>query len=196
MPHDQVGGQYPLHTAMTCLHSSSSVAIVKALLDHGANPNCEEGIPPVKFNENGLSVRRREEEEEQEGERLNSLGKGHGALNRVTFLVGAEDSTECEVQDGHSVFTGTTAQAPAAAAAVVDVLAGDNVGRPGYTPLHLLCYTETTSTTGSTPAPPTQQLVRVIIPNVLVQQVIVLLSRTVTCVCILHFRWQHYYWIW
>jgi hypothetical protein len=162
--------------AVTCLHSSSSVAIVKALLDYGANPNSEEGVPPVKLNENGLSVRRNGEEEE--GERLNSLDEGHGALNRVTFLVGTEDSTECKVKDGHSEFTGTTAQAPAAA--VVDVLAGDNVGRPGYTPLHLLCYTETTSTTGA-PAPAiTQQLVRINIqypqpsPNVFVQQVIIL----------------------
>ena len=141
---------------MTCLHSSSSLAIVKALLDHGANPNSEEGVPPVKLKENGLSLQERGEEEEEEGERLNSIDEGSGALNRVTFLVGAEDGTERD-KDGHSEFTSTTAPAPAEVV-VMNVLAGDNVGRPGYSPLHLLCSTETSSTTG-TPAA-AQQLVR------------------------------------
>lgn len=141
---------------MTCLYSSSSVAIVKALLDHGANPNSEEGVPPVRFKENGLSLQERGEEEE-EGEILNSREEeGSGALNRVTFLVGAEDSTERD-EDGHSEFTSTAAQAPAAAVPV-SALAGDNVGRPGYSPLHLLCSTETSNATG-TPAA-AQQLVR------------------------------------
>ena len=134
---------------MTCLHSSSSVAIVKALLDHRANPNSEEGVPPVKFKDNSLSIQR--EGEEEEGEKLNSGDKESGALNKVTFLVGAEDSTERE--DDHSEFTSTPPQAPAA----MSVLAGDNPGRPGYTPLHLLCSTETSSTTGT---PAAQQQVR------------------------------------
>ena len=150
----QVGGQYPLHTAVTFLHSSSSLAIVKALLDHGANPNSEEGVPPVKLKENGLSLQERGEGEEEEGERLNSIDEGSGALNRVTFLVGAEDGTEHD-EDGHSEFTSTPAPAEAV---VMNVLAGDNGGRSGYSPLHLLCSTETSSTTG-TPAA-TQQLVR------------------------------------
>ena len=148
---------------MTCLHSSNSLAIVKALLDHGANPNSEEGVPPVKLKENGLSLQERgegEEEEEEERERLNSIDEGSGALNRVTFLVGAEDGTERD-EDGHSEFTSTTAPAPAPAEAVVvmNVLAGDNVGGAGYSPLHLLCSTETSSTTTGTPAA-AQQLVR------------------------------------
>ena len=43
-----------------------------------------------------------------------------------------------------------------AANPVVSVLAGDNPGRPGYTPLHLLCSTETNTTT----TPAAQQVVR------------------------------------
>ena len=136
---------------VTCLHPSSSVAIVKALLDHGANPNSEEGVPPVKFKDNGHSIQRKgEEEEEEEGEKLNSGDEESRALNKVTFLVGAKDSTEHE--HGRLEFT-STPQTPAA----MSVLAGDNPGRPGYTPLHLLCSTETSSTTGT---PAAQQLVR------------------------------------
>ena len=145
----QVGGQYPLHTAVTCLHSSSSVAIVKALLEHGANPNSEEGVQPVKFKDNGLSIQRKGKDEE-EGEKLNSGDKESGTLNKVTFLVGAEDSTEHE--GDHSEFT-SIPQAPAA----MSILAGDNLGRSGYTPLHLLCSTETSNTTGT---PAAQQQVR------------------------------------
>ena len=142
----QVGGQYPLHTAVTCLHSSSSVAIVKALLDHGANPNSEEGVPPLK---NGLSIPRKEEEEVVgEGERLNEAPE---VLNKVTFLVGAEDS----MVDHGDELSNIAAQAPVA----LSVMAGDNLGSPGYTPLHILCSTEIISSTTGTPAA-TQELVR------------------------------------
>ena len=157
----QVGGQYPLHTAVTCLHSSSSVAIVKALLDHGANPNSEEGVPRLKSKENGLSIPRKEEEV-GEGERLNARDEAPEVLNKVTFLVGDEDNMTLDHGDELS---NSAAQAPIA----MSVMAGDNLGSPGYTPLHILCSTEITSTTGIPAA--TQELVRQkLIPVVLMYQ--------------------------
>ena len=77
---------------MTCLHSSS-VAIVNALLDHGANPNSEEGIPAPVTRANALYVQR---EGEEGGEMLESREEGPGAHSKVTFLVGDGDGGEQE----------------------------------------------------------------------------------------------------
>ena len=76
---------------MTCLHSNS-IAIVKALLDHGANPNLEEGVPaPVKAN--SLYVQK---EGKDEGEILASRDEEPGAHNKVMFLVGDGDGGKQE----------------------------------------------------------------------------------------------------
>ena len=72
---------------MTCLHLDA-VAIVKALLDHGANPNCEEGVP-VKTSD--LSIQR---EDEGEGEKLRLRDEAPGTANKVTFCVGDENGVE------------------------------------------------------------------------------------------------------
>ena len=141
------------------------MAIVKALLDHGANPNSEEGAPLVKYKHGSLkSTQRNGEEEKAEGEKMNSRDEGPGTLNKVMFLVGNEDSATGEhaYEGGRSEFA-STAVAQAPAVVMMSVLAGDNPGRPGYTPLHLLCSTETnasnTTTTTGTPAT-AQQMVR------------------------------------
>ena len=86
--HYQAGSQYPLHTAVTCLHSISSVAIVESLLDYGASPNVEEGVPVIP---SGQSVQREEQEEGEEKSKSREE-----TANRVTFLVGEGDSEEEE----------------------------------------------------------------------------------------------------
>lgn len=122
---------------MTCL-SSNSVAIVKTLLEHGANPNSEEGVP-VK--DSTASVPREEQDERPKS-------RDESSTNRVTFLIAAESNDDDELgaavknEEGAEVDSDTDEEDQLATAAPVPVLAGDNPGGLGCTPLHLICCTD------------------------------------------------------
>ena len=111
--------------AVGCL-KTCSLDIVSSLLEHGADPDCEEqGTADDEHStaileEGGVRVTSRENEV------------------KIEVVQGEENGIEEDMMDGHLQL------GPAAA------IAGENEGSAGYSPLHLICSTDTTSPAQST----------------------------------------------
>ena len=165
----QVGGHYPLHTAVSCL-TPSSVEIVRALLEHGADPNCEEGLPAKKQSHTSITEGEGAEEEKELGEdksnkeRLNKSKDRGVAESRVTFHIAAEGGGEpgagVEEEVGgevDAVVANGNEDKKQEEVPVVHVLAGENEGGSSYTPLHLVCSTDTSNSALTHSATTSQQ---------------------------------------
>ena len=161
---------------MTCLNPNS-VEIVRALLEHGADPNCEEGLQANRKSD--TSVGREEEEAEREERDEKEVNRGKLKLkskkNRENGLTcsaaGEEGDSDVEVVTDTEDTLDTEADAavangnrdenqPVNGLPVPRLLAGDNPGRPSYTPLHLICSTDTSIATMSQVTPTPQEQVR------------------------------------
>lgn len=132
---------------MTCLHSNS-VSIVEALLENEANPNCEEGVPDNQAS--SLSSFEGEEIEEKHYDKTLKLQKERDT-NRVTFQIavginGVAGKSKADFSTGEDLMADNevkTQEHPIPVA--THIMAGDNPGRPHYTPLHLVCSTDISS---------------------------------------------------
>ena len=114
---------------MSCLNTNS-VAIVNALLEHGADPNCEEHI---LAGDGGGHL-----SGEERGEVVHEAGLEEQVILDECLSSDLVDSClQCEP---------------------VKAMAGENQGSAGYTPLHLLCSTDTASSGLTTPT--SQEMVR------------------------------------
>ena len=136
----QFGGLLPLQAAVTLPHAESAV-ITKILLQYGANPNCEE-----------------EEEEEIETYSCESLSSSVVNIGRPTST-GKRDTAsgvpkregggrgevpdrrkgerDLEKEDGKIKSLNRTSFSTDGEG--VSLVAGDNWGSPGFSPLHLVC---------------------------------------------------------
>lgn len=162
-----------MHTAVTCLNPNS-VEIVRALLEHGADPNCEEGLQANRKSD--TSVGREEEEAERDEKEVNrgklKLKSKKNRENGLTCsAAGEEGDSDVEVvtdtedtldtEGAAAVANGNRDEnQPVNGLPVPRLLAGDNPGRPGYTPLHLICSTDTSIATMSQVTPTPQEQVR------------------------------------
>ena len=134
---------------MTCLHSNS-VSIVEALLDKKADPNCEEGVPANQVRSSSSSCLEEKENEDEYDETM-ELRKEKDT-NRVTFHIAegsnsvAESSEEdFSAEEDLMAYNEDRTRKHTIPVATHIVVAGDNPGRPYYTPLHLVCSTDISS---------------------------------------------------
>ena len=129
-----------------CLHSNS-VSIVEALLENKADPNCEEGVPA---NQVRSSSNLEEEESEDEYDKTMEL-RNEKYTNRVTFHIAeGSDGVAEKFEEDFSIEEDLmadnedkTQKHPIPVA--THIVAGDNPGRPYYTPLHIVCSTDISS---------------------------------------------------
>ena len=130
-----------------CLHSNS-VSIVEALLENKADPNCEEGVPANQTRSS--SCLEEEENEDEYDDETMELRKEKDS-NRVTFHIaegsnGVAEKSEEDFSTEEDLMADNedkTQEHPIPVA--THIVAGDNPGRPYYTPLHLVCSTNISS---------------------------------------------------
>ena len=136
----QFGGLLPLQAAVTLPHAESAV-ITEILLQYGANPNCEEEDPEEietysceSLSSSVVSIGRPTSASERETASSTSKKEGGGRGEVSDRRKGGRD---LEKEDGK--VESLERRSFSADGEGVSLVAGDNWGSSGFSPLHLVC---------------------------------------------------------